>query len=184
MIQVNVEDTAKQKSSMNALTHGLTAKSPILPSEDQETYQLHLMSYSYEYSPKGPTETSMVESLADIAWRQKRILGLETSVIASDATLENQVKTLALMSLYATRLARQFEKTAKELRAFQQVRRAQEALDMEDLLNIRERKGPSYDPATHGFVFSDQEIAQALTLRSRKLHATGAVECINRPISD
>ena len=34
-------DAGKQRSSQNALRHGLTARTAVLPSEDQAAYELH-----------------------------------------------------------------------------------------------------------------------------------------------
>jgi hypothetical protein len=62
-------DSGKQRSSLNALRHGLTAVSPVLPSEDQAAYDAHRRGFFDEYQPATPTETQLVQELADTSWR-------------------------------------------------------------------------------------------------------------------
>src|SRR5260370_5357680 len=63
----------KRRSSLNALTHGLTAESAVLPSEDRAAYDLHRQALIDEHQPGTPTENILVEEVADTAWRLKRI---------------------------------------------------------------------------------------------------------------
>ena len=35
-------ESGKQRSSQNALSHGLTARTAVLPTEDPDTYQRHI----------------------------------------------------------------------------------------------------------------------------------------------
>ncbi len=43
----------KQKSSLNALRHGLTGQIVVMPTEDLDAYQSHLKSFVDEYLPQG-----------------------------------------------------------------------------------------------------------------------------------
>jgi len=52
----------KQRSSQNALTHGLTAASPVLATEDLAAYQLHCRQFHDEYQPATPTETQLTRN--------------------------------------------------------------------------------------------------------------------------
>jgi hypothetical protein len=45
-------EAGKQRSALNALTHGLTARTAVLPSEDQAAYQHHCRQFRDEYNPK------------------------------------------------------------------------------------------------------------------------------------
>src|SRR6204780_3894638 len=47
-------DSGKQRSSLNALRHGLTAASAVLPSEDQAAYDAHRRGFFHEYQPATP----------------------------------------------------------------------------------------------------------------------------------
>ena len=42
-------ETGKQRSSLNALRHGLTAQTAVLPNEDPATYQRHIQQFLDEY---------------------------------------------------------------------------------------------------------------------------------------
>ncbi len=74
----------KQRSSLNALRHGLTAASPVLPSEDPAAYQRHCRQFLDEYQPATPTETQLVQELADTAWRLNRIPLLEAELFSQN----------------------------------------------------------------------------------------------------
>ena len=75
-------EAGKQRSSQNALRHGLTARSAVLPSEDPAAYQQHLRQFMDEYQPATATETQMVQQLADTSWRINRIPMLEADILA------------------------------------------------------------------------------------------------------
>ncbi len=75
----------KQRSSLNALRHGLTAASPVLPSEDRAAYNDHRRGFFDEYQPATPTESQLVEELAATSWRLNRIPLLEAEVLARAA---------------------------------------------------------------------------------------------------
>jgi hypothetical protein len=59
----------KQRSSLNALRHGLTAQSAVLPSEDPAAYDQHRLKFLDEYHPVTSTETQLVNELVDTSWR-------------------------------------------------------------------------------------------------------------------
>jgi len=71
----------KHRSSLNALRHGLTGQIIVLPAEDLEAYQRHIQCFVREYKPKGATESHLVQSLADCAWRQSRVSALENNLL-------------------------------------------------------------------------------------------------------
>src|SRR5215471_14919763 len=74
-------EAGKRRSSLNALTHGLTAQSAVLPSEDRAAYDRYKQSLLDEYQPKGPTEQDLVHDLAGTGWRLKRIPLLEAALL-------------------------------------------------------------------------------------------------------
>src|ERR1035438_9297210 len=77
-------EAGKQRSSQNALRHGLTARTPVIPSEVPAAYQQHCRQFMDEYHPATPTETQMVQQLADTSWRINRIPLLEPDVCQVD----------------------------------------------------------------------------------------------------
>jgi hypothetical protein len=79
----------KQRSSQNALTHGLTSSSPVLASEDQAAYDTHRRGFFDEYQPTTPTETQLTQELAETAWRINRIPSLEAALLDRAANPPN-----------------------------------------------------------------------------------------------
>jgi hypothetical protein len=165
-------ESGKQRSSLNALRHGLSSHTAVLPSEDAQAYQHHCQQFRDEYQPKTPTEIQLVQELADTAWRVNRIPLLEADLLtrAADtrATREpiaydiaEATRALATLGMHGQRLSRQFQKTLDQLRAIQAERREREQHDLKraaSLLEPHKHKGIPYDPAQDGFVFSESEI--------------------------
>ena len=163
-------ESGKQRSSLNALRHGLTSQIVVMPTEELEAYQLHLKSFVEEYDPQGATESNLVQALADASWRLNRVVALETNLLMQ-GDLESQSKALANLSMHSQRLSRQFERTVTQLRALQEIRLAKENSDLHDLLNIMEMTestGETYDPSEDGFVFSQPQIDAAIRARRRQ----------------
>ncbi len=166
-------DAGKQRSSMNALRHGLTAEKTVMPDEDIDLYDRHLQSFVDEYDPQGATETQLVQTLADASWRLNRIVAIEAGVMKQNLMDQpTMCKSLSNLSLHSHRLNRQFEKAVTQLRDLQKIRRAQEKRAMAELLTTyiwHKNRGETYDPAPDGFVFSQSQIDAALSVRQRRM---------------
>jgi hypothetical protein len=162
----------KQRSSLNALTHGLTSQSPVLASEDLAAYQRHCRQFLDEYQPATPTESQLTHELADTAWRLNRIPLLEAALLdraanppseqaAIDFDIVDAHRALATLGLHGQRLSRQFQKTLDHLREIQFERRRNEERQLRQaaaLLELHKHKGIPYDPVEFGFVFSKNQI--------------------------
>jgi hypothetical protein len=149
-------DSGKQRSSLNALRHGLTAASAVLPSEDQAAYDAHRRGFFDEYQPATPTETQLVIEVADTAWRLNRIPSLEAALLSQDPNPQTLIPQLATLGLHYQRLSRQFQKAVDHLREIQADRAERERRDLRDaaaLLELHKHKGVPWEPADHGFVF-------------------------------
>src|SRR5215213_6436247 len=57
----------------NAMRHGVLSRYTVLPWEDAEEYRSLVTSLTAEYTPRGPTEEHLVEELAGILWRKRRL---------------------------------------------------------------------------------------------------------------
>jgi hypothetical protein len=57
----------------NALRHGLLSQFTVLPWEDSEEYRALLEALVAEHEPRGPTEEHLVEELAGVIWRKRRL---------------------------------------------------------------------------------------------------------------
>jgi hypothetical protein len=184
-------ETGKRHSSLNALTHGLSSQSAVLPSEDPAAYQLHCRQFHDEYQPQTPTEIQLVHELADTSWRLNRIPLLEADLLARATdhrrgrdpiayNIADLHRTLATLGLHGQRLSRQFHKTLDQLHALQSDRRQREERDLKRaaaLLELHKHKGIQYDPAQDGFVFSLSQI-EAHSQRLMRLNESRHVEYI------
>jgi hypothetical protein len=162
----------KQRSSLNALRHGLTAASAVLPSEDRAAYEDHRRQFFAEYQPATPTETQLVMELIETSWRLNRIPLLEADVLARAAApippdqeitfdIVDAHRLLANLSIQSRRLSRQFQKSLETLREIQADRTERERRNLKDaaaLLELHKHQGIPWDPADHGFVFSKEQI--------------------------
>jgi len=171
-------EAGKQRSSLNALTHGLSGQLVVLPNEDLMLYEAHRKTYIDEYHPKGATESHLVQVMADTSWRLGRVGALETNLLTLTyapaglvAGLEAQSRTMANLSLHSQRLTRQFDKADDKLRELQKIRLDQESRDMDKLLSITEmfeERGETYKHSEDGFVFSQAQIKIAIQSRNRE----------------
>jgi hypothetical protein len=57
----------------NALRHGILSQYTVLPWEDREEYRALLEALVGEHHPRGPTEEHLVEELAGVIWRKRRL---------------------------------------------------------------------------------------------------------------
>jgi hypothetical protein len=74
----------------NALRHAVLSRYTVLPWEDESEYRVLLDALASEHMPNGPTEEHLVEELAGIIWRKRRLRMAEAAVyrekIRHDAT--------------------------------------------------------------------------------------------------
>src|SRR5215208_6491540 len=57
----------------NALKHGVLSRYTVLPWEDVDQYRGVIAALAAEHQPQGPTEEHLVEELAGILWRKRRL---------------------------------------------------------------------------------------------------------------
>ncbi len=57
----------------NALRHGVLSRYTVLPWEDADEYRALVAALVAEHAPQGPTEEHLVEELAGILWRKRRL---------------------------------------------------------------------------------------------------------------
>jgi hypothetical protein len=182
-------DSGKQRSSLNALRHGLTAACAVLPSEDRAAYDAHRRGFFDEYQPATPTETQLVIELADTSWRLNRIPLLEAELLARAAApvpLDREItfdivdahRLLANLGIQGQRLSRQFQKTVDKLREIQADRAERERRDLQDaaaLLQLHKRKAVPWEPSDHGFVFSKDHV-ERFAQRTMRLNEARHIE--------
>ena len=141
----------KEKSSLNAITHGLTANHTfILKCESPEEYQAMLAEHIAIHQPVTAPEKELVDQMAIARWRIRRFVAAETDLIDSEMVrnrekvnkefaptdsgvhlamairfLADESRALSLMSRYESRLQRIHDKAYAALRELQQSRVSQ-----------------------------------------------------------
>ena len=68
-----VETAGTEITRFNALKHGVLSRYTVLPWEDADEYAALVASLVAEHRPNGPTEEHLVEELAGILWRKRRL---------------------------------------------------------------------------------------------------------------
>jgi hypothetical protein len=174
-------EAGKQRSSQNALRHGLTCQSAVLPTEDPAAYEQHCRQFRDEYQPANATETQLVQELADTSWHLNRIPLLEVDVLSrpqspapSPESPAPAVAALATLGLYGTRLSRQYQTALDKLRAIQSERKDEQRTQLRraaELLELHRRRGLPWQPADHGFVFSREQVERHDELLMRQNEA-------------
>jgi hypothetical protein len=189
-------EAGKRRSSLNALRHGLTAASAVLPSEDRAAYEDHRRRFFDEYQPATPTETQLVQELVDTSWRLNRIPLLEADVLARaanpptgeavqlDQPMEFDIvdahRLLANLGIQGQRLSRQFQKCLDKLRDIQADRAERERHELRDaaaLSELHKHKGIPWEPADHGFVFSKDQV-ERFAQRMMRLNEARHIEYV------
>ena len=74
-------EIGKGRSSMNAVTHGLTAKTPLLPAEDSGEFCAFVWDVIAELSPQGLVQTQLAHRAAVLMWKQRRVAVAEARVM-------------------------------------------------------------------------------------------------------
>jgi hypothetical protein len=72
---------AKYKISRNATKHGLTARSVLLPGEDQDAFRDFTNSFLAIYQPETDDEFLLVEEMIACKWKLRRAWGFESTII-------------------------------------------------------------------------------------------------------
>jgi hypothetical protein len=178
-------EQGKQRSSLNALRHGLTAQTAVLPNEDPATYQRHIQQFLDEYQPATATETQLVHEIANTAWRLNRIPLFEAELLSQNPSPQTLIPMLATLGLHGSRLSRQFQKAVDQLREIQDERRRLERRQLTEAAELflrHQHKGLPWEPAQlfseqAGFVFSKEQVerhAQQLILKNPAFYAIHA----------
>jgi hypothetical protein len=70
---LSAETAGTEITRFNALRHGVLSRYTVLPWESADEYQALLASLAAEHRPQGPTEEHLVEELAGVLWRKRRL---------------------------------------------------------------------------------------------------------------
>jgi len=84
----------KQRSKQNALKHGIFSKTALLKDESQSEFDSLLDGLLNDLQPEGTLEQLLVEKLAALAWRQRRLLLAERAEIQKNKEAETIIVEL------------------------------------------------------------------------------------------
>jgi len=145
-------EDGRRAVSLNAVKHGLTAETVVLPNESEEEYQAELHGYLQHFAPANKPESDLVLQLASAQWRLARYTAVETSLF--DIQMEKSRKhidkewknidesvrlalafealsggrsPLALLNRYQARLHHEYQRILKTLLHMQSARRDAES---------------------------------------------------------
>ncbi len=164
----------KTRSAMNALRHGLTGRTIVMPYEDMDQYHTFCKRLFQSLAPETPLEEQYAQTFCDTQWRLNRARSFEDAMLAlghSEAAGEIETehpqvhaaltaarvfrddsKSFANLTLYEQRLHRTLDKTLRELRALQAERKAQRQAELDaavaerNLMKMRAGHGGHHMP--------------------------------------
>ncbi|HEY3839767.1 MAG TPA: hypothetical protein VGL72_24515 [Bryobacteraceae bacterium] len=193
-------EAGKQRSSLNALRHGLTGHVVALPEEDQEARLQFTTRLVDSLNVEGDHELTLAQTYAAAMWGVQRAqaiqdnmftLGLMEQVgenlniehpeihnaVSNAKTFRQESEAFSRISLYAQRLVNQAKSLLKQLEDTQAKRLELQAAKMEDAVRIyryHQMMNEPFDPAPNGFVFSPDQIRQATHRQTLDAHARKA----------
>jgi len=71
----------KARSAFNALQHGLTATTPVLPDEDPVLFETLREQLFEQFQPATALESELVEDLVLVRWRLRRVPPIEAGIL-------------------------------------------------------------------------------------------------------
>ena len=110
-----------QKSSGNALKHGLTSKAIVLTNESQQNFDDLHQSYVREFSPESTVEMDLIDQMVASQWRLRRIWRMQTAAL--DLKMDQQEAEIA-------KAFKQIDQTTRVSVAFTALANEEKALDL------------------------------------------------------
>jgi hypothetical protein len=112
----------KSAVSMNALRHGLRARSVVLPGEDPTEFHQLCNDLEAEWTPQSRTEQFYVEQMAVSQWKLTRMEVVEVNIFKDADTAQSQLSLLDRLWQAECRLERSFARAQRELERLQKSR--------------------------------------------------------------
>jgi len=109
----------KAACCMNALRHGLRARSVLLPGEDPTEFHQLCNDLESEWHPQSRTEQFYVEQMAVSQWKLIRMEVVEVNVFKDAGAPSNQLPMLDRLWQAECRLERSFSRAQRELQRLQ-----------------------------------------------------------------
>jgi ribosomal silencing factor RsfS len=113
----------KAAVSMNALCHGLRARTVVLPGENGEEFTQLCDDLEVEWLPQSRTEQFYVEQMAVSQWKLIRMEVVEVNIFKDPEAAKNQLPMLDRLWQAECRLERSYSRAQRELERLQTSRR-------------------------------------------------------------
>ena len=155
----------KSAVSMNALRHGLRARTVVLPGEDPTEFHQLCNDLESEWIPQSRTEQFYVEQMAVSQWKLTRMEVVEVNIF-KDADAKSQLSMLDRLWQAECRLERSYSRAQRELQRLQNSR--------PDPVQQPEEPAPPPQPAAEAPATTGAEVGQALSPVSSAPSATAA----------
>ena len=110
-----------QKSSVNALKHGLASKAVVLSNESQTHFDDLHQSYVHEFEPESTVEMDLIDQMVSAQWRLRRIWRMQTAAL--DLKMDQQEAEIA-------KAFNQIDQTTRATVAFTAMANEGKALDL------------------------------------------------------
>jgi hypothetical protein len=109
----------KTAVSMNALRHGLRARTVVLPGENPEEFTQLCNDLEVEWSPQSRTEQFYLEQMAVSQWKLTRMEVVEVNIFKDPEAAKNQLSMLDRLWQAECRLERSYARAQRELERLQ-----------------------------------------------------------------
>src|SRR5450432_2750503 len=83
-----VTPEGKQRSSQNAISHGLLAEAVLLPGENPDGFQASLDQHLERFAPLDAVEEAMIEEMVAANWRMRRAWSMESKLLTDGIAIQ------------------------------------------------------------------------------------------------
>ena len=162
-------EEGQKRSSLNAMRHGLTGRTVLLPREKRQAYDAFSQEIFNQLKPASPMEREVVQLIVAQQWRLRRAEAIENALMGMDpegpAEIEidanDVVRQMGTLQIYVQRIHRVLKDAQKQLEGMQCARQLGENQKMASLLaaySVRVKQGVAWDPRDDGFDCSLDEL--------------------------
>ena len=119
----------KERSSLNAMKHGLTSRRVVLPQENRAEFDSLLRELHADSQPVGTLEFELVNDIAAAIWRLRRVRGREcdlAEVALGMKTSKQAREEFSLMMRYTASIERELHRAIVRLNQVQELRHKRE----------------------------------------------------------
>jgi len=136
--------SGKAIASMNALKHGLCARKPLIPGENEADFVRFTSEWVDELRPAGPRESMCAEQAILAAWQLRRVPQLEAGLLSQYMNQDGKhpftmsakgYQQLSRLDRHQAALQRTFDRAMKELRELQETAAYTDSTDEAALQN-------------------------------------------------